>query len=82
MIYVLILFFLNIEGSLPILIDTQLAKMEEVTHLEMSIFLGNDDAQLLQAIKEIQDLGLNIKDQGHPADYVGISIKKHCDSFY
>ncbi len=38
--------------------------------------------QLLQAIKEIQGLGLNIKDQGHPADYVGVSIKKHCDGFY
>jgi hypothetical protein len=46
------------------------------------IFLGNDDAQLLQAIKEIQGLGLNIEDQGHPADYVGVSIKKHCDGFY
>ncbi len=26
------------------------------------ILLGNDDAQLQQSIKEIQDLGLNIKD--------------------
>ncbi len=39
------------------------------------IFLGTNDAQLQQAIKEIQDLGLNIEDQGHPADYVGVSIK-------
>ncbi len=47
------------------------------------IFLGNDDMQLLQeAIKEIQGMGLNIKDQGHPADYVGSSIKKHCNCFY
>jgi hypothetical protein len=35
-----------------------------------------------KAIKEIQGLGLNIKDQGHPADYVGVRIKKHCDGFY
>jgi hypothetical protein len=45
------------------------------------IFLGNDDAQLLQAIKEIQGMGFNIEDQGHPADYVGISIKKHRNDF-
>jgi hypothetical protein len=32
--------------------------------------------QLQQAIKEIQDLGLHIEDQSHPADYVGVSIKK------
>jgi hypothetical protein len=46
-----------------------------MVYVDDGIFLGNDDAQLLQAIKEIQGLGLNIKDQGHPADYVGVSIK-------
>jgi hypothetical protein len=51
-------------------------------YMDDGIFLGNDDAQLLQAIKEIQGIGLNIKDQGHPADYVGVSIKNHCDGFY
>jgi hypothetical protein len=45
-------------------------------YVDNGIFLGNDDAQLQQAIKEIQDLGLNIEDQGHPADYVGVSLKK------
>ncbi len=44
--------------------------------------VGNDDVQLLQTIKEIQGLGLNIKYQGHPADYVGVSIKKHSDGYY
>jgi hypothetical protein len=39
------------------------------------IFLSNDDSKLHDAIKEIQDLGLNIEDQGHPADYVGVNIK-------
>jgi hypothetical protein len=47
-----------------------------------SIFVGNGDAQLQQAIKKFQDLGLNIKDQGHPEDYVGVSIKKLCSSSY
>jgi hypothetical protein len=45
-------------------------------YVDDGIFLGNNDAQLQQAIKEIQDLGLNIEDQGHPSDYVGVSIKK------
>ncbi len=46
-----------------------------VVYVDDGVFLGNDDMQLLQAIKEIQGLGLNIKDQDHPADYVGVSIK-------
>ncbi len=46
-----------------------------IVYVDDGIFLGNDDAQLLQAIKEIQDLGLNIEGQGHPADYVGVSTK-------
>ncbi len=53
-----------------------------MVYVDDGIILGNDDAQLLQAIKEIQGLGLNIEDQGHPADYVGVSIKKHCNGFY
>jgi hypothetical protein len=53
-----------------------------MVYVDDGIFPDNDDAQLLQAIKEIQGLGLNIEDQGHPADYVGVSIKKHCDGFY
>jgi hypothetical protein len=53
-----------------------------MVYVDDGIFLGNDDVQLLQAIKEIQGLGLNIKDQGHPADYVGVRIKKHRDGFY
>jgi hypothetical protein len=53
-----------------------------MVYVDDGIFLGNDDAQLLQAIKEIQGLGLNIEDQGHPADYVGVSIKKHRNGFY
>jgi hypothetical protein len=47
-----------------------------MVYVDDGIFLGNDDAQLQQAITEIQGLGLNIKDQGHPADYVRVTIKK------
>jgi hypothetical protein len=40
------------------------------------IFLGSNDLQLQEVIKEIQDLGLNIEDQGHLAEYIGVNIKK------
>ncbi len=50
-----------------------------MVYVDDGIFLGNDDAQLKQAIQEIQNVGLNIEDQGHPADYVRVSIKKLCN---
>ncbi len=53
-----------------------------MVYMDDGIFLGNDDSKLQEAIKEIQDLGLNIEDQGHPADYVGVNIKKQRDGSY
>jgi hypothetical protein len=47
-----------------------------MVYMDDSIFLGNDDSKLQDAINEIQDSGLNIEDQGHPADYVGVNFKK------
>jgi hypothetical protein len=46
-----------------------------MVYVDNDIFLGDDDSKLQQAIKDIQDTGLNIEDQGHPADYVGVNIK-------
>ncbi len=40
------------------------------------------DSKLQEVIKEIQNLGLNIEDQGHPADYAGVNIKKLKDGSY
>jgi hypothetical protein len=53
-----------------------------MVYVNNGIFLGNDNAQLQQSITEIQGLGFNIKDQGHPADCVGVSIKKLQDGSY
>ncbi len=53
-----------------------------MVYVDDGIFLGNDDAKLQEAIKDIQDLGLNIEDQGHPADFVGVNIKKLQDGSY
>ncbi len=38
------------------------------------------DAQLRDIINELRNLKLSIEDEGHPADYVGVSIKKLKDS--
>ncbi len=35
-----------------------------------------------QVIQEIQGTGLKIEDQGHPADYVGVNIKRVPDGSY
>jgi hypothetical protein len=47
-----------------------------MVYVDDGIFIGDDDFQLTTAVNKIQALGLNIEDQGHPADYVGISIKR------
>jgi hypothetical protein len=44
--------------------------------------MGKDDDQLKSIIREIQGIGLDIEDQGHPADYVGVNIKKLKDGSY
>jgi hypothetical protein len=53
-----------------------------MVYVDNGIFLGRDNLQLQEVIKEIQELGLNIEDQGHPADYVGVNIKKLKDGSY
>ena len=53
-----------------------------MVYVDDGIFIGNNDEQLQAIIKEMQGLGLNIEDQGHPADYVGVNIKKLKDDSY
>ncbi len=53
-----------------------------MVYVDDGIFLSKDDEQLKAAIREIHESGLNIKDQGHPADYVGVNIKKLKDGSY
>ena len=66
-------------GFYPSLIDDCVFFRGDVifmVYVDDGIFVGNDDMQLQAIIKEMQDLGLKIEDQGHPADYVGVNIKK------
>ncbi len=63
----------------PSVIDSSVFYRDDVifmVYVDDGIFLGNNDTQLQDAIKELQGLGLNIKDQGHPADFVGVNISK------
>ncbi len=53
-----------------------------MVYVDDGIFLGPNDEQLRLAICDIQNAGLNIEDQGHPADYVGVNIKKTKDGSY
>ncbi len=47
-----------------------------IIYVDNRIFLGPSDQQLCDIINELCNLRLSIEDQGHPADYVGVSIKK------
>jgi hypothetical protein len=52
-----------------------------IVYIDSGIFLGSSDKQLVCGIiNELWVLKLSIEDQGHPADYVGINIKKLKDS--
>ncbi len=53
-----------------------------MVYVDDGIFLGDNDSKLQDAIRDIQDVGLNIEDQGHPAEYVGFNIKKTKDGSY
>jgi hypothetical protein len=53
-----------------------------MVYVDDGIFLGSNDLQLQNVIKEIQNLSLNIEDQSHPADYVGVNTKKLKDGSF
>jgi hypothetical protein len=53
-----------------------------MVYVDDGIFLGSNDLQLQEVIKEIQNLGLKIEDQGHLVDYVGVNTKKLKDGSY
>jgi hypothetical protein len=73
------------KGFTTSLVDDSVFYRDDVifmVYVDDGIFLGDDDSKRQQAIKDIQDIGLNIEDQGHPADYVGVNIKTLRDGSY
>ncbi len=72
-------------GFTPSLIDDCVFFCDDVifmVYVDDGIFLGNDDSKLTDAIRDILSSGLNIEDQNHPADYVGVNIKNTKDGSY
>jgi hypothetical protein len=47
-----------------------------IVYIDNGIFLGSSDAQLHDIINKLRNPKLSIEDQGHPTDFVGVSIKK------
>ncbi len=45
-------------------------------YVDDGIFLGSNDSWLQDDIKELQDLGLKIENQGHTADYIWVNTSK------
>jgi hypothetical protein len=50
-----------------------------IVYVDDGIFLGPSEEKISNTITELQNLVLDIKDQGHPADYVGVAIKRFRD---
>ena len=51
-------------------------------YVDDSLFFRNHEDTLTLIIKQLQDTGFNIEDQGHPADYVGVNIKRNHTGTY
>ena len=47
-----------------------------IVYVDNGIFIGDTNEQILEIISHFQQLGLDIEDQGHPADYVGVNSKR------
>jgi len=47
-----------------------------IVYVDDGIVLDADESKLSTFVKELRDVGLNVEDQGHPSDYVGVNIKK------
>ena len=47
-----------------------------IAYVDDGIFIGDTDEQILGIISQLQQLGLDIEDQRHPSDYVGVNIKR------
>ncbi|KAL7481443.1 hypothetical protein ACHAW6_007124 [Cyclotella cf. meneghiniana] len=51
-------------------------------YVDDGIFLGTFDDQLSHVIKELMDIGLQMEDQGHLTNYIGVNIKQLPDGLY
>ena len=47
-----------------------------IVYVDDGTFIGDNDNQIMAIISQLKGLGLKIEDQGHPADYIGVNIKR------
>jgi len=47
-----------------------------IVYVDDGIFVGSSEVQLANIVTELRNIGLDIEDQGHPSDYVGVNIKQ------
>lgn len=72
-------------GFEPLLVDKCVFYRRDIiftVSMDDGIFISGDDDSITKAIQDITEWGFEIEDQGHLADYIGVSIKKHCNGFY
>eukprot|EP00804_Cyclotella_cryptica_P023836 CCRYP_019472-RA/>CCRYP_019472-RA protein AED:0.18 eAED:0.18 QI:0/-1/0/1/-1/1/1/0/244 len=50
-----------------------------IVYVDDGIFLGSNDAQLTDIIKQLKNAGLDVEEQGHHAEYVGVNINRTQD---
>ncbi|KAL7480534.1 hypothetical protein ACHAW6_006222 [Cyclotella cf. meneghiniana] len=53
-----------------------------IVYVDDGIFLGQSDDQITGIIKDLTDIGLEVEDQGHPANYVGTNVKRLQDGSF
>lgn len=53
-----------------------------IVYVDDGIFVSKDDSKVTEIIQQLRKSGLDIEDQGHPADYVGVNIKRSRDGVY
>ncbi|KAL7474046.1 hypothetical protein ACHAW6_000044, partial [Cyclotella cf. meneghiniana] len=53
-----------------------------IVYVDDGLFFHSHDNNLTLIIKQFKVAGLNVEDQGHPVDYVGVNIKKIRDGTY
>ena len=51
-------------------------------YIKDGMLFGNSDDMLMHIIQQMKGKELNIEDQGHPADIIGVNIKKLHDGTY
>jgi hypothetical protein len=69
-------------GFQPSLIDECIFYKDDVifiVYVDDGIFIGKDNSKISHIIQQLRNAHLDIEDQGHPADYVGVNIKQSRD---